>query len=58
MKPTIFFQLVFGKINLQFLRILVAINATIDGIFSQFGVNATDLTRRAENALNRAQDAK
>ena len=36
----------------------MAINATIDEIFSQFGVNATDLTRRAENALNRAQAAK
>ena len=36
----------------------MAINATIDEIFSQFGVNATDLTRRAESALNRAQAAK
>ena len=36
----------------------MAINQTIDEIFSRFGVDATDLTRRAENALIRAQNAK
>ena len=43
---------------LQFLGILVAINETIDEIFGRFGVNSTNLLRRAEDALNRAQNAK
>ena len=42
----------------QFLDILVAINNTVDMIFSRFGVNSTDLTRRAESALERAKIVK
>ena len=43
---------------LQFLEILVAINSTVDMIFSRFGVNSTDLARRAESVLERAENAK
>ena len=36
----------------------MSINQTIDSIFSEFGVNATNLLRRAQNALERAETVK
>ena len=36
----------------------MAINSTVDMIFSRFGVNSTDLQRRAETALERAENVK
>ena len=48
----------FLSLLVQFFEILVAINATIDALFEQFGVNATSLRRKAEVALSRANDAK